>query len=102
MIGTCEFKLHSDSEGEVGYLLQRDAWGQGYATEAAAAVVNAAITQLGMHRIIATCAPENAASARILEKLGMRREGHLRRHMWLRDHWRDSYLYAVLDDEWQQ
>lgn len=100
MIGTYELIIQPPWEAEVGYFLERAAWGYGYATEAAQAVVDAAFTELGLHRVWATCAPENVASARVLEKIGMRREGHLRRHFRLREGWRDSYLYAVLDEEW--
>jgi ribosomal-protein-alanine N-acetyltransferase len=41
------------------------------------------------------------ASSRVMEKLGMRREGHLRQHRWMKGAWQDSYLYAILDHEWQ-
>ena len=88
--------------GWIGYSLARQFWGHGYATEAARAVVAFGFEQLDMHRIFATCDPENVASARVLEKIGMRREGHLREHEWLRGKWRDSYLYAILQHEWER
>ena len=52
-----------------------------------------------MHRIYATCDVNNVASARVLEKAGMQREGLLRQDMLLRGRWRDSYLYAILEDD---
>jgi RimJ/RimL family protein N-acetyltransferase len=66
-------------QAELGYALARDAWGRGYATEAAAAVAGAAWALPGVYRIWARCDVENAASARVLEKVGMQREGTLRR-----------------------
>ena len=64
---------------DLGYVLARDYWGRGYATEAARAVLDWAATLEGVCRIWATCDVENAASARVLEKIGMSREGVLRR-----------------------
>jgi RimJ/RimL family protein N-acetyltransferase len=64
---------------DLGYVLSRDCWGRGYATEAAKAVFEWAASVEGVYRIWATCDVENAASVRVLEKLGMSREGILRR-----------------------
>lgn len=57
--------------------------------------------QLGLHRIWATCSTENAGSARVLEKLGMRPEAHFKEDVNIRGRWRDSYLYAVLANDWE-
>ncbi|MFT3768575.1 MAG: GNAT family protein [Minicystis sp.] len=54
-----------------------------------------------MHRVYADIDPRNGASLRVAEKLGMRREAHLRENLWLKDEWVDSVLYAVLDREWR-
>ncbi len=99
LIGACDLRIHSveDREGDIGYVFSREAWGQGYATEAARTVIEAGFRQLGLHRIYATCDPENIASARVLEKSGMQREGHLRQHKLAKGRWRDSLLYAVLE-----
>jgi RimJ/RimL family protein N-acetyltransferase len=56
--------------------------------------------EMHLHRIFATCDPRNLASARVLEKIGMLYEGRMREVMLIRDGWRDSALYAVLEDEW--
>lgn len=85
----------------MGYAYRRDAWGMGYATEAAGALVAFGFQKLGMHRIYAFCDTDNLASARVLEKTGLQREGRLRRHVLVRGRWRDSYLYAILEDEWR-
>jgi ribosomal-protein-alanine N-acetyltransferase len=88
-------------EAELGYCFNRRFWGQGYATEAARAFVAFGFAELGLHRIYATCDPANVASARVMEKIGMQREGHLRGHRWMKGRWRDSYLYAILEQEWE-
>jgi RimJ/RimL family protein N-acetyltransferase len=69
-------------------------WGPN--TEAARAVLEFGFADLGVRRIWATCRPENVGSCRVLEKIGMIREGHLREHVLIRGEWRDSLLYASL------
>lgn len=102
VIGWC--CLHSNPEherwGELKYVFNRGFWGQGYATEAGRAVLEFAFADVGLQRVYATCRPENQASWRVLEKLGMQREAHLRQHVWYRGAWHDSYLYARLASEW--
>jgi RimJ/RimL family protein N-acetyltransferase len=56
---------------------------------------------LALHRIAATCDTGNVGSARVLERIGMRREAPFREDSLLRGRWRDSFLYAVLEDEWK-
>lgn len=83
---------------ETGYVFRRSAWGQGYGTEALRAVIAAGFAAPGIHRVWATCDVENRASARVLEKAGMSREGLLRRyisHPNVSDEPRDSYLFAA-------
>jgi len=103
LIGGCGIRVASrtDRSADMGYCLRKDAWGRGYATEAAAAVVAFGFDVLNSHRVFATCDTENLASARVLEKVGMRREAHFRGDTRLRGRWRDSYLYAVLEQEWR-
>ena len=64
-----------DDEVELGYTLARDAWGRGYGTEAAQALLDHARTALSVARVMATVDPDNAASRHVLEKLGMRENG---------------------------
>lgn len=79
----------------MGYVVRPDHWGQGYASEAAAAILHFAFASLGLQRVQATCRPENVASARVLEKIGMVEEGLLRDHIRIRGRWHDSLLYAA-------
>jgi [ribosomal protein S5]-alanine N-acetyltransferase len=79
-----------------GYVLAPRHWGRGYATEVATALVAFARTSLEVHRVEATCDPDNEASGRVLEKAGLRLEGRLRGHLLVRGSWRDSLLYAAL------
>ena len=85
-----------------GYCYNRAYWGQGYGTEAARAMAQVAFTRLGHHRIWATCDARNHGSYRIMQNIGMRREGHLLKDVKARDGWRDSYLYAILAEEWRE
>ena len=101
VVGLCGLVLQpAREEGELWYLLDPAAWGRGLVTEAARALVDHAFARLALHRVWASCLPENAASWRVLEKLGFRREGFLRQNLRIHGEWRDSFLYAVLASEW--
>lgn len=90
-----------DKNAAVGYCFGKSAWGQGYATEAATAVIKFGFEQLGLHKIFATCDVENIGSARVLEKSGMKKEGHLVEDIKVKGRWRDSYLYSILQQDWK-
>jgi len=84
---------------EIGYVLAHPHWGRGYMTEAACALVSRLLGQPDVYRVFAVCDVENAASARVMEKAGMQREGLLRKyiiHPNVSDQPRDSYIYAVV------
>jgi [ribosomal protein S5]-alanine N-acetyltransferase len=102
VIGRCGLGITDPDAAQamLWYTLHPAEWGRGYATEAARALVGYGFRDLGMHRIWADCDPANPASWRVLEKLGMRREGHLRENARLKGKWVDSLIYAVLDREW--
>jgi len=83
---------------ELGYVLARRFWGKGYMTEAVRAVVSWALEEKDIYRVWAVCDVENQASARVMEKVGMQREGILRRwtmHPNRSDEPRDCYCYAM-------
>jgi RimJ/RimL family protein N-acetyltransferase len=103
LIGNCGVRRAApDSpEAELGYELAPAHWGQGYATEAARALLAFAFTTLGLHRVEAHCVPENTGSARVLSKLGLRLEGRLRDKEFFKDRWWDTLIYALLADDWR-
>ena len=102
MIGNCGIRINDPAlkEANIGYELNPDYWGRGYATEAARAIVTFGFEELALHRIWAECVADNTGSARVLEKLGMRREAHFREHQWYRARWWDTLIYAIHDREW--
>jgi ribosomal-protein-alanine N-acetyltransferase len=91
---------HAHRRAELGYWIAVPHWGRGYATEAAAAMVDYAFGTLELRRVVARCLTRNAGSVRVMEKLGMQREGCLRAHVLKWDVPEDVALYAVLRDEW--
>lgn len=87
---------------ELGWVLHPTHHAHGYATEAARVVMAYCFETLDAHRVIATCQPENSASYRVMEKLGMRRESHFRQCIYRGDGiWWDEYFYAILATEWR-
>lgn len=86
---------------ELGYWIGVPYWGNGYATEAAKAMVRYGFETLKLHRITATHAKQNAASGRILVKLGMRHEGCLREHVSKWGEFLDLESYGILRREWE-
>jgi len=94
------FGIHPmNSKIEVGYVLARPYWRKGYMTETLHTVIEWAFSQPDIYRVQATCDVENIASARVMEKAGMTREGLLRRYVMhpnLSDEPRDVYLYAIV------
>ena len=103
LIGTCGIRMESVDfrRANIGYEITPTYWGKGYATEAARAIVAFGFLELRLHRIWARCVAENAASYRVLEKLGMRREGRLREEEWMKGRWWDTLVYGILDHEWR-
>lgn len=85
--------------GEIFYKLLPEHWGHGYATEVAHALVKFGFDTLKLHRIEAGAATENIASLRVLEKIGMTREGIGRKILFTPGGWRDNYRYAILEDD---
>ena len=86
-------------QARVGITLAADAQGRGYGTEALTALLDYLLVDRGKHRVIADCDARNVASARLLERVGMRREGHHLRSSWWKGEWTDEQFYAVLTEE---
>ncbi len=91
----------ASKQGEVGYILNPDHQGQGYATEAARVMLRLGFEELGLHRIFGRVEIRNTASARVLERLGMRREAHFVENEWVKGEWQSELDYAILDREWR-
>ncbi len=88
-------------QGEIGYIFHPDHGGRGYATEAAAVMLRLAFEVYGLHRVTGRLDARNTASARVLERLGMRREAHLVQNEFVKGEWTDEVVYAILEDEWR-
>lgn len=103
LIGAGEFNIRdfTNKVGEIGYIVNPDYWGKGIATEVATLLIDFGFGELKLHRIYATCDPRNIGSSRVLEKVGMTKEGRLREGLLMKDGWRDSSLYSVLEHEWK-
>jgi RimJ/RimL family protein N-acetyltransferase len=92
---------------ELGYVFNRNYWGNGYAMESAKALMDTAFTQFGARRIVAMCNPLNDHSWKLLERLGMRREGWLLQNIYFKKDsegnplWSDTYEYGILKSEWK-
>jgi RimJ/RimL family protein N-acetyltransferase len=87
--------------GEIGFVCAPAHQGNGYATEAARAFLALAFDQLGLHRVIGRTEARNVASARVLERLGMRREAHFVENEWVKGEWQSGFVYALLEREWR-
>ena len=103
LIGNCGIRKAAiaSHEADIGYELAPDHWGNGYATEAAHAIVQFGFEELNVHRIWAWCIADNLASARVLEKIGLKLEGRLRDKEYFKGRWWDTLMYAILEDEWK-
>ncbi|MBT2689661.1 GNAT family N-acetyltransferase [Bacillus sp. ISL-47] len=102
LIGHISFhKYFGDHTYEIGWVFNPKFYHKGYATEAAYAVLKYGFQELCLHRVIATCQPENPPSYRVMEKIGMRREGFFRKCIPNGDEWWDEYYYAILKEEWK-
>jgi RimJ/RimL family protein N-acetyltransferase len=100
-IGIAGMLLSADrfKMGEIYYNLLPAHWGKGYATEVAQALVDFGFSKVKLHRIEAGVATENARSIRVLEKVGMTREGTRRKILPIRGEWKDNYHYAIVEDD---
>jgi RimJ/RimL family protein N-acetyltransferase len=92
---------HEHRQGEIGYIVHPDHHGNGFAAEAARPLLELGFTRFGMRRIIGRLDDRNRASARVLEKLGMRREAHLIENEYIRGEWQSELAYGLLEAEWR-
>ena len=89
-------------QGEIGYVFHPDHHGRGYATEAAGLLMRLGFEELGLHRIVGRLDARNAASAAVLERLGMRREANFRENELVKGEWVDELVYAILAGDWRE
>jgi aminoglycoside 6'-N-acetyltransferase len=104
LIGDCAARTQAGDprQAEIGYTIAPAHQGRGFATEAGRALLGYLFQARGKHRVTASCDARNAASERVLQRLGMRREGHLIESTWAKGEWTDDLLYALLEREWSQ
>jgi RimJ/RimL family protein N-acetyltransferase len=89
------------ASGELGWVFHPDHAGQGYATEAARALLRLAFEGIGLHRVMARLDERNDASARVCQRLGMRQEARLVDNEWFKGEWTTELDFAILDREWR-
>ena len=87
---------------EIGYGLVPSERGQGYCTEATQLMVDYLFLSKDTIRIQAQTDPRNVASHKVLEKVGFKKEGTLRKNFFMRGEWRDAYIYSILREEWKE
>lgn len=108
LIGNIYLSKQEFDTWELGYVFNCNYQGKGYAAEATRALIENLFANDKARRIIAMCDPLNMASWKLLERLGMRREGHLLNNVWFfKDEndepiWKDTYEYAILKEEWHE
>lgn len=102
VIGEMVFGLRSSQNqtAELGWVYHPDHHGNGYASEAARALLALGFETIGVHRILAELAPENTASVRLCTRIGMRQEAHFVRDILVDGQWEDTGVYAMLREEW--
>lgn len=102
LLGAIGIRVRSYNKSDIGYWVRKDMWGEGIATEATHGLLKFGFNNLGLNKISATASPENLGSVRVLEKVGMKKEGYLKDDMLVRGEYRDSLLMAILEKEFRQ
>lgn len=103
MLGLCGLVLDgAQRQGEAWYLIGHAHWRQGIATAAVKQLVAHGFRHLRLHRIWASCLPENVGSSRVLERNGFRKEGRHAQNLNIRGEWHDTETFALLASEWMQ
>lgn len=102
-IGICGFESWNPvtDRAEIGFLVAREFWRQGYASEAARRVMRFGFEKMNLNRVEARVKPDNEPSRLLLRKLGMKYEGLMREHSWWRGEYHDLELYAILKREFE-
>jgi ribosomal-protein-alanine N-acetyltransferase len=103
VVGMGELRVRESEhrQGEISYGLHPRCWGRGLGTMLGRELLRIGFEYLSLHRVYATCDPRNLGSAGVIRRLGMAYEGRLRHTLLIRDGWRDSDIYSILEDEWR-
>jgi len=103
LIGDCAFKILDNefTQAEIGFNLAPQHQKRGLASEAVKRLVDYLFKELKLHRISAITDAGNSTAAALLERIGMRKEGHFIQNIWVKGKWGDEFLFAVLKDEWK-
>ena len=100
LLGDCAFRRSDDGQqAELGVTLASAHHGQGYASEALAALIDWLFDEVGLHRVFANCDPRNPAVISLLSRLGLRDEGRFVASLWWKGEWADEQWFALLRDE---
>lgn len=104
MIGetNLDWSSKANRQAEVGFAMHPGYQGLGYGVEAVAAMLDLGFGQFGLHRVFGRCNARNTGSARLMTRLGMRLEAHLRESEFVKGSWVDVYEYAILSTEWAE
>lgn len=103
LVGDYSLRLASREhrQGEIGFITHPAHQGHGFATEGSLPLLRLGFEELGLHRIFGSCDARNTASARVMERLGMRREAHFRESEIFKGEWGDELIFAMLAVEWE-
>ncbi|RWZ55267.1 N-acetyltransferase [Halobacillus fulvus] len=101
VIGNVEMNIIDwDGVGEIGFIIHPSYWGKGLGTEALCLLLKHSFEKCELHRVCAKCNPENYASIKVLERVGMVKEGTLRQDMYVKGRWCDNNVFGMLKEEW--
>ena len=102
LVGDCGTKSDAADprQAEIGYTIARQQQGRGYGIDTVRTLLGYLFDRRDKHRVTASCDPRNTGSMRLLERVGMRREGYLRESIWFKGEWADDLLFAMLAREW--
>lgn len=100
-LGELHVTDHQHRQGDISYSVHTDYWRRGIAKAIGRDLLRIGFDEQDLHRIVGTCDPRNLASSLVLRSLGMSYEGRARDTLLLRDGWRDSDVFSILEDEWR-
>tara|TARA_Y100000296_G_C5173596_1_gene258722 strand:+ start:1378 stop:1905 length:528 start_codon:yes stop_codon:yes gene_type:complete len=100
LIGAIGIRTYDHNKGDLGYWINKNLWGKGYATEATIGLIKYGFETLGLNKVSATADPNNQGSLKVLEKCKMQEEGYLKSDLLVRGEYRDSVLMAILRESW--